>query len=138
MPPVPIAFGENDQVYDPPDVSAAVATRYQTCAPTAVPWFRVWSSCVQAPPAGAGGVTLDPPTQLTCAIRRSFTLTLAGIASCRLAPAAVGPTVPAPTSKDAGSMMYGVESLESSSASSRNQRSCRRCRFQPRLRGETS
>src|SRR3954470_4007466 len=96
MPPVPIAVGEKPQVYEPAEVSAEVATRYQTCAPTTEPWLRVWSSCVQVPPAGPEAVMFEPPSQLTCATRRSLTLTPAGSESCRLAPAAVGPIVPAP------------------------------------------
>ena len=125
IPPVPIAFGENDHVYEPPEVSAAVAMRYQICAPTVVPSFWVESSCVQVPPAGGVIVTFDPPSQLTCAMRTSLTFTPAGTASCRPAPAAVGPTVPAPTSNDAGSMMYGVGSFESSTRSCSVQRACR-------------
>jgi hypothetical protein len=64
-PPLPIALGENDHAYVPPATSVAVAVLYQTCAPTVVPWLRVWSSCVQPPPPGAVAVILLPPSQPT-------------------------------------------------------------------------
>src|SRR6476660_8660679 len=118
MPPVAIAFGAKFQVYEPPVVSATVAFLYQTCAPMFVAWLRVASSCVHVPGTACVVVMFDPPFQVTCAMSRSPSLMLAGRASAMLAAAAVGPTVPAPTLKEAGSMTYGVASLLSSNASS--------------------
>src|SRR5947207_14368329 len=84
-----------------------------------VPSFRVWSSWVQPP--GCAAVTFVPPFQVTVAISRSPSLTLAGTARAMFAPAAVGPVVPEPTLNDAGSITWVVGSPLPSNASSGGQ-----------------